>query len=219
MVTSRAGRAKRGVPAPQRMTLAAYMALPEEKTRCEFLCGWVVREPAPEEPHQRAVGNLYWLLRSHLHRARSGLVYLAPFDVVLSEDHVVQPDLVYVTMARACIIGKRAEGAPDLVVEVVGRYSSRKDRVFRRQLYARHGVRECWLVDPLEQVVEVHTLNRAPDEGAPGRAPAIRLQDGAPGDAPSYYRLHGRFAPGARLDSPLLPGFSPDVAAIFAPGP
>lgn len=54
----------------------------------------MVREPAPEELHQRAVGNLYWLFRSHLHRARSGLVYLAPFDVALSEEYVVQPDLV-----------------------------------------------------------------------------------------------------------------------------
>lgn len=53
-------------------------------------------------------------------------------------------------MARACIIGKRAVGAPDLLVEVVGRYSSRKDRVFRRELYARQGIREYWIVDPLE---------------------------------------------------------------------
>lgn len=201
MAVKPAGQPRRGTaPRPERLTLAAYLSLPEEQTRCEFLRGWAVREPAPEELHQRVVGNLYWLLRAHLRRTGSGLVYLAPFDVVLSPDYVVQPDLVYVRRERAAIVAGRVEGAPDLAVEVVSRYSARKDRVFRLRLYARLGIGEYWIADPHQPAVEVYTL----DTGA---------------SAPGAYLLHRRFLPGERLRSPLLPGFRPDVAAVFTADP
>jgi Uma2 family endonuclease len=36
---------------------------------------------------------------------------------------------------------------PDLIVEILSPSTSRRDRVEKRRIYARNGVREYWLVD------------------------------------------------------------------------
>lgn len=139
---------------PRRMTFEEYMSLPEEKRRCELLSGWMFREPSPGDLHQSAVGNLFGLLWNHIRQTRSGRVYLGPFDIVLSRENVVQPDILFVAAGRTGIItGKNVQGPPDLAVEVISPYSARKDRILRIRLYARSGIREYWIVDPERRTV------------------------------------------------------------------
>ncbi|MEW6228855.1 MAG: Uma2 family endonuclease, partial [Bacillota bacterium] len=113
--------------------------------------------------------------------------------VVLSEYDVVQPDLLYVSRDRLSII-KEANiwGAPDLVVEILSPSSTKWDREIKREVYARFGVRELWLVDPQARSIEVATL-----------------KDGA------LLTLH-TYCVGATLASPLLAGFALDVGGLFA---
>lgn len=76
-------------------------------------------------------------------------------DVILSEEDVVQPDLIFVGRERQEIISERGcEGAPNLVVEVTSLATSTLDRQQKRELYAKYGVREYWLVGPVSRSID-----------------------------------------------------------------
>jgi Uma2 family endonuclease len=74
-------------------------------------------------------------------------------DVILSDDTILQPDLLYVAHTRRDIIRQRVYGPPDLVVEIISA-SARRDRVEKLDLYAKHGVAEYWIIDPQSQHIE-----------------------------------------------------------------
>jgi Uma2 family endonuclease len=85
---------------------------------------------------------------------------VSPVDVVLDEVNalVVQPDIVFVSRQRAHIIRDRIWGAPDMVVEVLSPRTAHRDRTTKLNWYARYGVRECWLVEPGGEWIEVVPL-------------------------------------------------------------
>ena len=88
-----------------------------------------------------------------------GRVFHAPYDVLFSDTDVVQPDLLFVSNERAEIITPaNIQGAPDLIVEILSPSSSRRDWGYKRELYARHGVGEYWIIDPTNHLVSVLTL-------------------------------------------------------------
>jgi Uma2 family endonuclease len=83
--------------------------------------------------------------------------FVAPADVRLTNDDVVQPDLFVVCNAKQ-ICETHVEGAPTIVIEIVSPSTVVHDRKRKMELYAAHGVRELWLVTPYPPLVEVFTL-------------------------------------------------------------
>ena len=80
----------------------------------------------------------------------------APCDVILSEENVVQPDILFVRRERSGIIGEaNLKGAPDLVIEILSPGTRSKDLELKRKTYARFGIQEYWVVDPEAATVEV----------------------------------------------------------------
>ena len=72
------------------------------------------------------------------------------------------PDLLFVTKSREQIIKKQvAEGAPDLIIEVVSPDSESRDWREKYLEYERAGVREYWVIDPMSQRVEAYVLSDA----------------------------------------------------------
>ena len=131
---------------------------PEDK-RYELLDGELVTVPTPGELHQSVSAQLGWRLVQFASENNLGRVYHAPFDVVLSELDVVQPDLLYVSTERTHIITpENIQGAPDLVVEILSPSTATRDRTFKRTLYARHGVKEYWMVDTSAKDITVLLL-------------------------------------------------------------
>lgn len=117
--------------------------------------------PSPNIYHQRISRKLEFLLENFVEKNKLGEVLYAPFDVHLGED-VVQPDILFVSKVRSEIITEEEiRGAPDLVIEILSRTTAERDRTYKKTLYARHGVRVYWMVDPEEKIVEVMTLARA----------------------------------------------------------
>ena len=146
-----------------RFSYQDYKSLPELETeRYELLEGELVMVPSPTTYHQRISGNLELILRQFVLERDLGEVYYAPLDVVLaegSERKVVQPDILFISKNRSHIITEdEINGAPDLVVEIISKGTEERDRGYKKTLYARHGVKEYWLVDPKAKTVEVFTL-------------------------------------------------------------
>ena len=108
--------------------------------------------------HQRLVGNLLWLIRSRLELHPIGEVFVAPFDVVFSDFDVVEPDLLYMSKARAAevLTPKHVRGAPELVVEIGSKGTRKRDETIKRRLYERCGVVEYWVVDPELDAIKVY---------------------------------------------------------------
>ena len=139
------------------MTTAEYLQTPEMVTPQELIYGRLRVADAPSVPHQRLVGWLFKALDGHVREHRLGEVLLAPVDVILDASRalIVQPDLLFVSTARADIVRDRVWGAPDLAVEVLSPRPRIGDVDERLAWFAEHGVAECWLVHQRDQRVEV----------------------------------------------------------------
>ena len=140
-------------------TYADYLETSDDE-RYELLHGELVMAPAPREIHQYFLINLIIAIGAFVKKHKLGKVYSAPFDVVLSDENVVQPDLLFVSTARQHIITPdNIQGAPDLVVEILSPSTAERDRVVKSDLYAQHGVHEYWIVDPDARTITVFLLN------------------------------------------------------------
>ncbi len=146
-------------------TVQDYLRWPDE-IRCELIDGVIYdMTPAPVLDHQRLLGQFYLKLSQIVSGKRSGggdgqncEVLVAPVDVVLAEDTVVQPDLVVVCDPDKLANGKYVDGAPDLVIEVLSPSTALKDRREKRHLYEKSGVKEYLLIDPEEHYAEYFRL-------------------------------------------------------------
>jgi Uma2 family endonuclease len=134
--------------------------MPDDGQRYEIIGGEMIVTPAPTAAHQRVIGRLYRLFDDHA-RQFGGEVLLAPFDVKLGRHDAVEPDLVYLAASRPRVpaADNSIAYAPDLVVEVISPSSRRTDRVLKMALYARTGVQEYWIADPLERTLTVFVLD------------------------------------------------------------
>ena len=133
------------------------LRMPDDGNRYEFIGGRLYMTPAPVTRHQRVVMRLCLALSRILMDSRRGEVFSAPLLVQFpGTDDRVQPDLLFISHERRSIIGeKQVTGAPDLVVEILSPSTAHRDRGIKLDLYARHGVRQYWIVDPVEDSVDV----------------------------------------------------------------
>ncbi len=113
--------------------------------------------PAPVIRHQAIVGELHRQF-ANVFLDKKCRVFVAPTDVKLSDEDVVEPD-VFVVCELDRIKRTHIEGAPTLVVEVLSPSTKKKDRTLKMDLYAASGVKEFWIVDPDSSVVEVFGLD------------------------------------------------------------
>ena len=138
-----------------RYTAEEIRHFPDHRVRYEVIRGELFVTPAPGLAHQRTVVELTTVLRQYLERHGLGEVLVAPFEVELTEDSAVQPDvLVLLADREAQLTAARLVGAPSLVIEVISYTSKRTDRLQKRQLYQEEGVPEYWILDPERRRVE-----------------------------------------------------------------
>ena len=141
-----------------RFTYADYCRLPDDQ-RYELIDGEFYVAPSPWTAHQSSSFRLGRLMADFVERLLLGVVFMAPYDVILSDNDTLQPDILFVAESRRNIITHRAcEGAPDLVVEVLSPSTSQRDLVLKRSRYAMFGVREYWIVNPATGTIEVLAL-------------------------------------------------------------
>jgi Uma2 family endonuclease len=183
------------------ITYQEYLTMPEVKHRYEIIDGDLIMSPAPTSDHQWLIGKLFVLLWTFVTERDLGVVLVAPVDVIIERDplRTRQPDIVYLSRERTGIRGRtelRArpvlDSAPDLVVEVLSPGNTRRDINDKQQDYVDIGVRECWLVSPEAETIEVMRLS------------------------PTGATTIGIFGVDGTLRSEILEGFTLNVWNIFS---
>lgn len=137
-------------------TYADYLTWDDDQ-RWELIDGVAyAMSPGPSASHQRLVLKLGSRFERHF-SGKTCTPYIAPFDVVLDETNVVQPDL-FVVCDRDKITDANVSGAPDLIIEILSPSSLMRDRREKKSLYERFGVREYLIVHPSDETVERYLL-------------------------------------------------------------
>jgi Uma2 family endonuclease len=181
------------IPAAYRLTYEDWLQFPEDGRLYEIIGGELFVSPTPAIRHQRISLRLLFALHTHLQAEQPGEVFHPLTGVRLSEQDVPEPDLVVILAVHANRIGEHViEGPPDLIVEILSPGTAGRDLVAKRALYARAGVDEYWIVDPVASEIEVLTRE---------------------GDRYRTAALYGR---AELLRSPCLPDLRIPLDAVFA---
>ena len=142
---------------PEFITLEEYEALPEGE-RVEVFDDVVYDMASPSEMHQTISMELSTILNTYIKKKKGVCkVFYAPFDVKLSDKPltIVQPDLMIVC-DKDKLDGKRCNGAPDFIIEIISPGNASDDYVRKLYYYKNYGVREYWIVDPYRKVITVN---------------------------------------------------------------
>jgi Uma2 family endonuclease len=173
-------------------TYTRYLRETAEGEYFAVIEGTRISPPRTNSFHQTALLKVCIRLEAFVKQHRLGIVVLGPIDVYLSDTNFVQPDLLFVAKAHTDrITDNGIMGAPDLVIEIISPGSTRADRVTKRQLYARYGVPEYWIISPNERSIEVLSLKAG------------------------IYEAAGLYENSEVLASPLLAGFAIKPDELF----
>ena len=179
----------------RRYTYADLATFPDDHFRREIIDGELIVNPAPAIRHQIASSKIHLRLMTYAQR-QGGLALAAPTDVFLTDQNVVEPDLLFVRADHLSRVGEKyVKGPPDLVVEISSPSARRLELVHKRELYERFGVPEYWYVDLDAERVEFYSI-------ADGIYPAPQLK-----------------YPGEMLESSQLPGLQMPVDEALAGQP
>lgn len=144
---------------PKQITLDQYESLPEN-IRKEVFDGVAYDMSSPSQIHQTILTELLVTIRSYL-KEKNGpcQIFPAPFDVKLKDCPltIVQPDLL-VVCDKDKLDGKRCNGAPDFIIEIVSPNNAADDYIRKLYYYKNAGVREYWIVDPRRKIVTVNNF-------------------------------------------------------------
>jgi len=148
----------RATPPAVKLTYDDFLLFPDDGKRHELIDGEHYVTPSPNTKHQVIVSNLHLVIASWLESNRAGRVFLSPFDVVMSDVDVVEPDLLFISAARVpeILTAQHVRGTPDLVIEVASKGTRKRDETIKRRLYEQKGVQEYWTIDPEIDVVRVY---------------------------------------------------------------
>ena len=144
-----------GMAAPTYWTAEMVRQLPEDGNRYEVVYGELLVTPAPRFDHQLLVSRLAVAIAIYLDLEPVGIMLTSPADISWGRDVLVQPDVFVVTREEAK--GREWSGIQSLllVVEVLSPSTTRADRFTKRRRYQEAGVPLYWVVDGVEQRVEV----------------------------------------------------------------
>lgn len=189
----------------EKITYEDYFNMPDDGNRYEVIDGELYMMAAPFTKHQRISGRIFLALGNFL-RGKRCEVFHAPFDVRLplrggkKIHNVVQPDLaVYCNQLGIDERGGRL--APDIIIEILSKSTARMDRIRKLKLYESAGVKEYWIVDPANELIEVY-----------------HLENKVYSLPPTLYEIDDTIH-GADITCPDFEGFSLDLSQIFQTTP
>ena len=130
------------------------------ENRYELIDGEVYQMASPSYEHQSIVTAIL----SQIYQWSQGKKCKpvpAPFDVTLLKEDIpsiVQPDIVVVCDQENINEQGRYNGTPILVMEVLSESTRHKDMVKKLNLYMVSGVKEYWIINPLNREIYIYSF-------------------------------------------------------------
>ena len=149
-------------PLVRTYTLQEFWDLPEpaDHSKLELIKGVLYMTPPPDYPHNYAASNLIENLIQELKRCGySGKLFVPRAAIWVNDDTYLEPDLMYLSAELQAQMNPRHWTKADIVVEVVSPSNAVYDRRTKSDTYRAMGVRELWLIDPVEKEVEVRSFD------------------------------------------------------------
>lgn len=179
-----------------RWTTANLEDLPNKGNLCEIIDGELIVNTTPHWRHQDIAVNICAELKVWCRQTGLGEATVSP-RVIFADGDNVRPDVVWVSQERFKTIldeAGRLTDASELVVEVLsaGKDNQRRDKEVKLKLYSMRGFKEYWICDRFQQTIEIYRRENA------------------------VLKLSATLFNNDVLTSPLLPGFTCQVARIFA---
>jgi Uma2 family endonuclease len=178
------------------MTITDLEAMPDDDgNRYELIEGELHVSSAPGLTHQIVSDNIVYLMRRYLEQNPIGIV-VSTIGLILSDYNGVIPDIVFFSHEESerIVSNERLYAAPSLVIEILSTETAnmRRDRVAKLKLYQKYSVKEYWIVDHDERVVEIYRL------------------------ANDLLQLIAKPSGDDEITTPILPGFACSVQQIFS---
>jgi len=153
------GEVREALPDYERLyTVEDYYSW-DEGIRCELYEGSLIVAEAPTIRHQGISVVLIAKLHTFL-EDKPCEVFHAPFSVKLfeNEETVFEPDIVIVC-DESKLSGRHFEDVPDMVIEILSPSTARMDKQLKYDKYQKAGVKEYWIVDPKQNLLEANRLS------------------------------------------------------------
>ena len=177
-------------------TYNELLEMPDDGRHYEILDGELIVNAAPIPRHQVIAFNIASILRAYVRPRKTGTVFIAPIDVVFTQEWVVEPDIIYIQKQRMSIVTRtNISGAPDLAIEVLSDSTRKRDEITKRRAYEDFGVGEYWIVDPELESLKVFRRN---DQGRYERVVEVSTE-----------------IAGSMITSPLFPDLEIALAEVF----
>ena len=144
----------------KRLTYSDYVQMtPPDSGKFQLIEGELISMTSPNTKHQGIILSISFHLYSYLLKNRLGKIFLSPMDVILGENNTYQPDLLFILESNKKIIEEtKINGTPDMVVEVLSPSNAYYDLVIKKKIYESSGVKEYWIVDPIQDTLDLYVL-------------------------------------------------------------
>lgn len=143
-----------GLPHGRPLTRADLDLMPEDGHRYELIDGTLIVSPSPLFRHQLAHIRLVELLLPAV--PDDCQLLSAPFDVVLADDTVIQPDLLIAP--KTDFTERDLPTAPLLAIEILSPSTRGIDLLLKKERLQRAGCAHYWVVDPEAPSITAWTL-------------------------------------------------------------
>ncbi len=141
-----------------RTAVELFELLPEGLL-CEVIENTLFMSPTPSFHHQEISGELYVAIFNELKKTKGGKCVAAPMDVFLDTANAYQPDILFISKQNLGIIKDgKIRGTPDLIIEILSPGSIKHDKITKRKVYERNGVKEYFIVTPITKEVITYYL-------------------------------------------------------------
>lgn len=146
-----------------RITLDEFYDFIEDQTQLyELIDGSIYGMSSPSTIHQIISGNLYLEFRKYF-KGKCAVI-IAPHDVILEDDfnsNLVIPDISVISDKQNFDVNSKGyNGVPSLIVEVVSQGNATNDTIRKLNLYMRYGVKEYWIINPIDKNITIYSLTQ-----------------------------------------------------------
>lgn len=140
---------------------ARYYELMDAHKRVEFINGEITTTILDSDKHNMISQRIAKVLQKYLETNQFGTLFVADAHVFLTRNTYI-PDICFFSKEKTKYFTPKQTKypAPDLVIEIISRFSERIDKMIKFVDYEAHQIPEYWIVDPERGFVEQYHYDK-----------------------------------------------------------